>query len=114
MKKRYRYWTRLQFYDHLKLQALEFSIPIEIVQEAVFNSAWNPMLDFNGCNFVQDDFHPYLPCFIHDYRWVVYGRTDQWDKEFRNNLLKLGFSTFKATIYYFAVRIGSVYYNLTK
>jgi len=112
MKQRYKYWTKEQLHSHLVAQALEHGIPIGIVTEAVYSDKWNPITDFNGCNVVEDDYHPYLPCFIHDYRWIVYGKTNEYDKEFRNNLLKFGFSTFKATIYYFAVRVGSVYFKL--
>lgn len=111
-KQRYKYWNLDELYTHLEKQAIEFKVPIEIVTEAVYSKAWNPIKDFNGCNFVQDDFHPFLPCFIHDFRWLVYGRKNIYDVEFRNNLLKFGYSTLKASMFYFGVRLGSVFYKI--
>lgn len=84
------------------------------LENMVHSKRWNPLKEFNGCNVVQDDLHPFLPCFVHDYRWIAEGRTNKADKEFRNNLLKFGYSTVKATMYYFAVRVGSVYYKIFK
>lgn len=112
MKQVYKYWNRKELFEHLEKQAIEFNVDIDLVKEAVFSEAWNPVKDFNGCNVVQDDFHPFLPCFIHDFRWIVYGRKNKYDIEFRNNLLKFGYSTFKAVCFYLGVRLGSVFFNL--
>lgn len=112
MKQPYKYWTKIQLHDHLRVQCFVYGYNVELLEEAIESEAWNPVKDYNGCNVVQDDLHPFYPCFIHDYRWIVEGRTNKADIEFRNNLLKFGYSTVKASIYYFAVRVGSVFFKL--
>ena len=110
----YKNWTRNQLFEHFEKQCIEYGIDIGLTHKAVFENSWNPLLDFNGCNFVQDNLHPFLPCFIHDWRWVCFDYSNKWDLEFRDNLRKFGYSKFKSTIYYFAVRIGSVYFKMFK
>ena len=111
-KQPYKYWSNQQLFTHLIKQCDEYGFDKPAVLDAISDTNWNPSEDYNGCNVVQDDLHPFYPCFIHDYRWITEGRTNSADKEFRNNLLKFGYSTFKATIYYLAVRVGSVIFKI--
>ena len=103
----YRFWSRDQLYSHLLTQSLSFGFDeyfIEEVRGMVYDEKWNPMEDFNGCSVVQDHYHPFLPCFIHDYRWVV-DKGGAWtDREFKVNLIKCGVSKARATIYFAVVR----------
>jgi len=114
MKRPYKYWTltdlQMKLFDQVRIFGYKYT-NTEITQ-MVHSKKWVANMDFNGCNVVQDDLHPFLPCFIHDYRWMTDGRTTKADKEFRSNLLTYGYSTFKAQMYYFAVRVGSVYFKL--
>jgi len=110
----YIFWSRQDLFDKMKGQCYAYDFDLRLLHEAVYSEEWNPIEQYNGCNFVQDGLHPFYPCFIHDYRWIVEGITNRSDKEFRNNLLKFGYSTFRATMYYFAVRIGGVFFKLKK
>ena len=105
-RQRYKYWTRQQLFDLMKFQAIEFNIDIDSLKSACFSLKWDPIKQFNGCNFVQDKFHPFLPCFIHDFKRSIDEKAYISDKEFRNNLLKMNFHTVTATTYYFGVRVG--------
>jgi hypothetical protein len=72
-KQPYKFWTKEKLYWHLITQAGEYYANDDnmqfIIKNAVYDTRWNPLLEFNGCTFVQDDLHPFLPCFIHDWRW---------------------------------------------
>jgi len=109
-KNPYKYWTRRQLYDLLLIQAMEFKISPNDLFNAVHDRSWNPMLDFNGCNCIQDEYHPFLPCFLHDYEWVVGKGSNEVDLKFKDNLIKAGFSKFRAWKYYLAVRLGWLAY----
>jgi len=111
-KKPYINWTREQLFEHLEVQCKEYDYDLTALFTSVYDKRWIPSEDYNGCNVVQDDIHPFYPCFIHDYRWIIEGRTNNADIEFRNNLRKFGYSRIKALIYYCAVRVGSVFFNL--
>jgi hypothetical protein len=109
MKQPYKYWTRDQLYAHLITQCLNFSYSeydIAEIKRMVYDPNWNPSEDFNGCNVVQDHLHPFLPCFVHDYRWVVGEGGIKSDEEFHANLIKCGVSRVRAILYFVAVRIG--------
>lgn len=115
MKQPYKYWSRKQLYSLLLNQAIEFKISPKQLYNSVYDESWNPMLQFNGCNLVQDDYHPFLPCFIHDYRWVVEGGGIESDREFKNNLIKAGFTKLRANMFFVAVRLGWIlYFKWTK
>lgn len=106
----YKFWTKKELLTHLLRQAKEHGYTDEArLETAVYSEKWNPIEDFNGCNLVQDKYHPYLPCFIHDYSWIVDGGGRNTDKEFYDNLVMCGMSKFKARIMYLAVRIAWVY-----
>lgn len=102
----YKYWDLYQLNKHLVKQALEFDIDVKYVKEAVFSKEWIPQIDFDGCTIVQDDLHPFLPCFLHDYECYIYGNRMQNHINFRNNLIKAGFSKFKAQKYFIGVVAG--------
>lgn len=113
MKTPYRFWTRDLLYAMLVPQALNFGYDEDFIDELhdmVYDERWNPIDDFNGCNIVQDHYHPFLPCFIHDYRWIVEKGGLESDKEFKHNLIKCGVSKARAEIYYIGVRLGWVCY----
>jgi hypothetical protein len=109
--KPYKFWDRDQLYAHLIKQALFYGYTeydIDVIRKIVYDSRWNPSEDFNGCNVVQDHLHPFLPCFIHDYRWVVSGGGVWTDEEFHANLIKCRVSRVRAILYFVSVRIGWV------
>ncbi len=110
MKQPYKYWTKKDLENHLRAQALEHGIDTSLVISAVYDKRWNPIKDYNGCNFVQDNLHPFLPCFIHDWRWVCMDYKKWFDLEFRDNLIKFGFKKWKAELYYIMVRCGWLFY----
>ena len=116
MKQPYKHWKLIDFEIHFEEQNRVYNLgyTMEEIKEMIYSKKWDPIKEFNGCNVVQDDLHPFIICFIHDYRWIAEGRTNKADKEFKNNLRKFGYSTFKATMYYFSVRLGSVYFKLFK
>jgi len=112
-KKPYQNWSRDQLYAHLLTQCLNFSYNEDFMEEIrvmVYDNRWNPSEDFNGCNVVQDHLHPFLPCFIHDYRWVV-NKGGLWtDEEFYDNLIKCGVSKTRAVLYFVAVHSAWLLY----
>ena len=113
-KQPYRFWTKEKLYWHLITQAGEYYANDDnmhfIIKNAVYDTRWNPLLEFNGCTFVQDDLHPFLPCFIHDWRWVTRQDITMSNIEFKENLLKFGYSRFKAQLYYIGVTLGYYFY----
>ncbi len=110
MKQPYKYWTKIQLFDHLRVQCFVYGYNVELLEEAIESNAWNPVKDYNGCNVVQDDLHPFYPCFIHDWRWITFDYEKTWDIEFKRNLLKFGYSVLKSEVYYIMVRCGWLFY----
>jgi len=110
MKQPYRYWSRNDLFWKLKEQAIDFQNcnpdDFYIIKSACYDKRWNPATQFNGCNVVQDDLHPFLPCFIHDWRWITNQNTKLADEEFRSNLIRYGYPKWKASLYYYGVRLG--------
>lgn len=104
-KARYKYWTRDNFTEHFSKQTADYPIDLYEMHEVVHDIRWNPN-EFNGCNFVQDDLHPFWPCFRHDYDWIVNGGSKEADLRFRKNLIAFGFSKLRANIFYIGVRTG--------
>jgi len=94
----------------MKVQAIDLGYTFADLHAIVYSEEWDPAQDFNGCNLIQDDLHPFLPCFIHDYRYIVYGGGNTYDKEFKSNLIKSGFSNFRAWSFYLGVRLGWYFY----
>ena len=106
----YKYWTREELYQHLLLQCEEYGFDKEFLYLAVFDESWNPKFEYNGCNFVQDGIHPFYPCFIHDWRWLCFDYKKKWDEDFKDNLIKFGYSRTRASMYYIGVRCGWLFY----
>ena len=106
----YKYWSRDDLYNHLRLQSDEYGFDNDILLRAVFDESWNPKFEYNGCNLVQDGIHPFYPCFIHDWRWICFDYSKKWDEEFRLNLIKFGYSRTRARMYYLGVRLGWLFY----
>ena len=104
--KPYKNWTREELYHHCMKQALEFGFdPIEI-KATIFDKRWNPSQDFNGCNLVQDIYHPFYACLKHDFDWIVGEGGIEADRTFYNNLKKSGMNGLKARCWFLGVRIG--------
>lgn len=117
-KKPYINWTRQELYEHLTRQLKGiglFEAYKHTLYLACFDTRWNPMQDFDGCTFVQDDLHPFYPCFMHDYRCIVLGWSNEYDLKFRADLIKFGFPKWKANMYYLVVRMAFyTYYQFKK
>lgn len=113
-KQPYLFWNRNQLFNHLKAQLEYYNLldadMYSLLKNAVFDERWNPSTQYNGCNIVQDDLHPFLPCFIHDWRWITNQDAKLADKEFRDMLIDYGYPKWKANLYYCAVRIGYLCY----
>ena len=109
-KKPYKYWSRNDLFWKLREQAVDVSYcdadVLYTIKSACYDNRWNPSEEFNGCNVVQDDLHPFLPCFLHDWRWITNQNTLLADQEFKKNLLIFGYFNFKASLYYYGVRLG--------
>jgi hypothetical protein len=80
------------------------------IKSAAFDERWNPIKQYDGCTFVQDDLHPFPPCFLHDWRWATRQDVKLADLEFEENLKKFGYPLWKAKLYYIAVRIAYICY----
>ena len=110
-KEPYKYWwNRGRLYESMIPQALEFGISTYLLKQICFDERWDPVKDFNGCTLIQDKYHPFLPCFIHDYRWIVEGGSLKADKEFKFNLKRSGMSNFEAWKWFIGVRAGWLFY----
>lgn len=115
MARPYLLWTKEAICEKLVKQAIYFGYSeeeIEFIKEAVFDERWDPRSDFNGCTLVQDVYHPYLPCFLHDYFWVVYGPSKKSNIKFYWDLRRCGMPQAKARRWYIAVSIGMPFYKL--
>ncbi len=102
----YTYWTRQLLHQFLIEQAVDFKIDCFLVKTACYDERWNPRYDFNGCTLIQDTYHPFIACFLHDWRWMTGQGGIKSDLEFKINLEKAGFSKYKAFRWFLAVRIG--------
>lgn len=77
-----------------------------LVIKAVYDQRWNPSIHFDGCTFIQDNHHPCLWCFVHDYLWITGQGGIDSDKLMRYLAIEMGTSRFKANIMYFVVRVA--------
>lgn len=106
-------WSRTELADHLMRQVNRYNLDDRIadkVIKAAHDSAWEPNREFNGCNVIQDQSHPCVACFLHDYDWQVNGGGKKYDVDFRCNLIATGHHPAKAWAMYVAVRIGWMFY----
>ena len=106
----YTYWTRELLHQFLEQQAVDFGVDQFLLKTACYDDNWNPIVDFNGCTLVQDTYHPFIACFLHDWRWITGQGGFNSDMEFKVNLEKAGFSKAKAFRWFLAVRIGWLFY----
>lgn len=108
----YRFWTHEQLFLHCEKQCYHYGQEdlIPLVKEIIYDVRWFPMKDYNGCNMVQDMFHPYVPCLIHDYRWFVEKGGLKTDIEFRTNLQNFGTSKSRSIAMFYGVRLGWFFY----
>ena len=106
----YKYWNRGKLYEALIPQCIEWGISTYSVKEICYSYKWNPITDYNGCTLVQDDYHPFVPCLIHDYRWITGEGGLDSDLEFKINLQKSGKSVYKSWMWFIGVRLGWLCY----
>ena len=108
----YKNYNRGQLYDLIEMQCnaagMEHYLPR--CMQACYDKRWLPQVDFNGCSVVQDELHPYPPCFLHDYAYVVHGGGPDADKQFYVDLIDWGMKPSKAMRWYIGVRIGWLFY----
>ncbi|PCI96657.1 MAG: hypothetical protein COB15_09725 [Flavobacteriales bacterium] len=105
----YSYWNKTELHEHLHRQAIKLGAPkwvFPLLDEALTSDLWDPVKDFDGCSVVQDQFHPCLACFIHDYLWKCGMGGLGSDKIFYFLMLLDGTKKFKAQRRWLAVRIG--------
>jgi hypothetical protein len=101
-------WTLTDFNAHLKNLANKFGlgIPIKIlIEEALIDNRWDPLVHYDGCSLVQDIYHPCLSCFIHDYLWRTGQGGKDADRLFLWLMIKEGMPVDKAKRRYIAVRL---------
>lgn len=110
----YRTWTRLQLSEHIDAvidyydpnNTDEYEQLRKDAKRACYSEQWNPLLDYNGCNAVPDPHHPYPPCLIHDFDWVVKGGGKKYDKKFEYYNTLCGMKSSKAKRWFIGVRAG--------
>ena len=104
----YYFWHRWELESHLLRQCTWFNREdlTDEIREAVYDKRWNPITDYNGCSFVQDKYHPYVPCFLHDYHWIVLKGGLKYDNAFQENLKSFGMKKNKAKRWFWGVRLG--------
>ena len=106
METPYKYWTRKRFEEHFLEQSKDYPIDVNKMMMMIYDKKWNPIIDYNGCNVVQDKFHPFYPCFEHDYEWFVNGGGKKYDVQFNKRLLEFDVAEYVAKLMYYGVRIG--------
>jgi len=108
----YKYWTRDELYKHCERQCRDYGAENLLIElrKIVLDVRWNPTLDYNGCNIIQDKYHPYVPCLIHDFDWLVGDGGYKTDVEFRKNLERFGTSKNKSFLMFLGVRIGWLFW----
>ena len=108
----YKYWTRERLLDHVanQCEGLGKSDLIPMFWDIIFDSRWNPIEDYNGCNLIQDKLHPFPPCLKHDFDWMVLGGGVKYDREFMEFCKVFGETPCKARLNFVGVRIGWMFY----
>ena len=108
----YIYWERKDFADHFRRQYTDALVnEWSEIEGMIYDSRWQPAFDYDGCSVIQDQLHPFLPCFIHDYRYVTqdYTRRDA-DNEFLCNLIMMKVAPAKALLMYLLIRAFGWYF----
>lgn len=109
----YKFWTKSQLGSHLTNLSHAFNLGQKIrtlIEEALTSDKWDATMDYDGCSVVQDQYHPCISCFLHDYLW----RTGQGGKEsdelFYYLMLEEGTVPARAKRRWFFVRVGWIFY----
>jgi len=108
----YKFWDREQLFSHVEAQCNYYKCEdlIPLFREIIYSNDWNPIHDYNGCNVIQDKHHPFPPCLLHDFRWIVDGGGLWTDIEFRNVLQRFEVTKVQANKMFIGVRIGWLFY----
>jgi hypothetical protein len=97
----YQFWT-LEEIERMLLRQLDFYeysvIEKQLFWQMTYDPAWNPRWDFDGCTFIQDTYHPYGPCFRHDYNCKVMGGAYWAHELFYKDLVRFDTPKYKAFI----------------
>lgn len=110
--KPYKYWTREKLLNHVaeQCEGIGRADLVTMFGDIIFDTRWNPLEDYNGCNVIQDRLHPYPPCLKHDFDWLVNGGGIKYDKEFMELCKAFGDSKYKAKLNFIGVRVGWLFY----
>lgn len=110
-------WTKSDFNRHLKNLASKFGLGKEfkqLVELALLDECWDPLVDYDGCTLVQDVYHPCLSCFLHDYLWNTGQGGKEADALFLWVMKKEGLNHAKAHRRYAAVRFYWLFWSKWK
>lgn len=106
----YKNYTNVEMYDLLILQTRGIEIMKQIKLRKLIGLAfadnWSPVNDFDGCTVVQDDNHPSLSCFVHDWLWITGKGGKASNKLFYDLMLATGVSKGMALTRYYGVQIA--------
>lgn len=108
----YLLWNREELYSHCERLCYYYGADNMLIElkKIIFDSRWNPIQDYNGCNMIQDKHHPYPPCLIHDYRWMIEAGGIESDREFKDNMRLFNESKLSALKNFIGVRMGWLFY----
>jgi hypothetical protein len=108
----YKYWTREKMFENIKESCLKTNNNdlVLMFKNMVFDCRWNPTLDYNGCNFIQDRLHIFPACFEHDYNCLVVGWSNKNDLLFMKRCLQFGSTPYEAKRNYVGVRLGWLFW----
>lgn len=109
----YRYWSKEDLKE--KLIALCFVYTrrewlLELTLEAIDDPSWDPVQDYDGCSMVQDETHPSLACFLHDWMWKSGRGGKEADFIFYQTMRLAGIGKRKARTRWLLIRIGWIFY----
>ena len=109
----YRDFTKEQIITALEDSCKRVNAPAwvsEILDEAVTSELWNWKEEYDGCTAVQDPFHPYPPCFIHDFMFRTGRGGKDSAKIFKHTQIIFGAKKINATMRAFATSVAWVVY----
>ena len=113
MKQPYRLWTIIELETQLKKQCFHYKLNLTInqmVDEALNDTSWNPLLEYDGCTLVQDKDHPCISCFLHDYHWISGRGGWKSNKIFYHIMLATGFKKSEAKRRLIGVNLAWYFY----
>jgi len=113
----YRNWDKEELKDmlikHLYILSVDPRLErlwINLIIESFKSDKWSPINDYNGCTMVQDELHPSLACFPHDYMWISGHGGRVADRIFYNLMIHQGMKKSKAYRRWIGVRFGWFFY----